>query len=131
LAGLDVLQREHLADHAEQTGAYLLDRLQTLRRHEHVGDVRGKGMICGVDLVCDRATKEPDSALAAKVVYRAWELGLIIFYAGTFGNVLEITPPLILTQAEVDEGVAILDQAIDDAINGRVDDEAVAAYAGW
>jgi 4-aminobutyrate aminotransferase len=64
-------------------------------------------------------------------VYRAWQLGLIVFYAGTYSNVLEITPPLILTEAEVDEGVAILDQAIDDAVNGRVDEAAVAAYAGW
>ncbi len=88
-------------------------------------------MICGVDLVKDRASKMPDQALAARVVYRAWELGLIVFYAGTFGNVLEITPPLIITETEVDEGVAILDKAIDDALAGRVDDAAVAAYAGW
>jgi 4-aminobutyrate aminotransferase len=88
-------------------------------------------MICGVDLVTDRESKRPDSALAARVVYRAWQLGLIVFYAGTYSNVLEITPPLILTEAEVDEGVAILDQAIDDAVNGRVDEAAVAAYAGW
>jgi 4-aminobutyrate aminotransferase len=88
-------------------------------------------MICGVDLVRDRGSKAPDQSLAARVVYRAWELGLIVFYAGTFGNVLEITPPLILTEAEVDEGVEILDQAIADAAAGRVDDDAVAAFAGW
>jgi 4-aminobutyrate aminotransferase len=58
-------------------------------------------------------------------------LGLIVFYAGTFGNVLEITPPLILSNEEIDEGVAILDQALEDAIQGRVDEAAVAAYAGW
>jgi 4-aminobutyrate aminotransferase len=131
LAGLDVLRDDNLIEHAATTGRYLLERLHSLRRHECVGDVRGKGMICGIDLVRDRTTKEPDSALAAKVVYRAWELGLIIFYAGTFGNVLEVTPPLILTEAEVDQGLDILDQAIEDALDGRVDNEAVAAYAGW
>jgi 4-aminobutyrate aminotransferase len=130
LAGLDVLEHDDLIEAARSTGAYLLERLQSLYNHSCVGHVRGKGMICGVELVRDRDSKAPDSALAARVVYRAWQLGLIVFYAGTFGNVLEITPPLILTRDEVDEGVAILDQAIDDAVNGRVDDSAVAAYAG-
>jgi 4-aminobutyrate aminotransferase len=131
LAGLDVVEREGLVEQADRVGAYLLRRLDTLMHHDQVGDVRGRGMICGVDLVTDRESKKPDSALAARVVYRAWQLGLIVFYAGTYSNVLEITPPLILTEAEVDEGVAILDQAIDDAVNGRVDEAAVAAYAGW
>ena len=131
LAGLDVVERDNLVDQAGRVGRYLLNRLETLIRHSQVGDVRGRGMICGVDLVTDRESKRPDSALAARVVYRAWQLGLIVFYAGTYSNVLEITPPLILTEAEVDEGVAILDQAIDDAVNGRVDEAAVAAYAGW
>lgn len=131
LAGLDVLERDGLVACAEQTGAYLLERLGSLMHHDRVGNVRGRGMICGVDLVRDRESKTPDSALAARVVYRAWELGLIVFYAGTFSNVLEITPPLIMTEADVDEGVRILDQAIDDAAAGRVEEAAVAAYAGW
>ena len=131
MAGLDVLDRDGLVAHAEQVGRYLLERLESLMRHDRVGNVRGRGMICGVDLVQNRETNTPDSALAARVVYRAWELGLIVFYAGTFSNVLEITPPLILTEAEVDEGVQILDQAIEDAVAGRVDDAALAAYAGW
>jgi 4-aminobutyrate aminotransferase len=131
LAGLDVVERDGLVEQADRTGRYLLDRLESLMHHDQVGNVRGRGMICGVDLVQDRESNAPDSALAARVVYRAWELGLIVFYAGTFSNVLEITPPLILTEAEVDEGVAILDQAISDAVAGRVDEAAVAAYAGW
>ena len=88
-------------------------------------------MFQGVELVVDRASKEPNQPAAAKVVYRAWELGLIVYYAGIWGNVLEITPPLILSRDEIDEGVAILDQAIDDVQAGRVSDEAVAAFAGW
>jgi 4-aminobutyrate aminotransferase len=131
LAGLDVVERDGLVEQADRTGRYLLERLESLMHHDQVGNVRGRGMICGVDLVQDRESNAPDSSLAARVVYRAWELGLIVFYAGTFSNVLEITPPLILTEAEVDEGVAILDQAISDAVAGRVDEAAVAAYAGW
>jgi 4-aminobutyrate aminotransferase len=131
LAGLDVLERDDLIERARSTGAYLFEKQQSLYRHDRVGHVRGKGMMWGVDLVRDRDSKTPDQPLAARVVYRAWELGLIVFYAGTAGNVLEITPPLILSNEEVDEGVAILDQALEDAINGRVDDNAVAAFAGW
>jgi 4-aminobutyrate aminotransferase len=131
LAGLDVVERDDLVERAGTIGRYLLDRLQTLLRHQCVGDVRGRGMILGVDLVRDRASKSPDQAMAASVVYRAWQLGLLVFYAGTFGNVLEITPPLILTEDEADEGVAILDQAISDALAGNVDERAVAAFAGW
>jgi 4-aminobutyrate aminotransferase len=96
-----------------------------------VGDVRGLGMILGVELVNDKASKTPNQRAAAKIVYRAWELGLILYYAGNWGNVLEITPPLILTRKEMDQGVAILAQAVDDVAAGRVSDESVAAFAGW
>jgi len=131
LATLERIDELDLVGNAAEVGAYLLDRLQTLRKYDEVGDVRGMGMICGVDLVNDRSSKEPNQTFAAKVVYRCWQLGLILFYAGAWGNVLEITPPLILTLAEVDEGVRILDQAMADVRGGAVSDEDVAPYAGW
>jgi 4-aminobutyrate aminotransferase len=65
-------------------------------------------------------------------VYRSYELGLLIYYVGTASvRVLEITPPLLLTEADVDEGVDILDQALYDVEAGKVSDELVAPYAGW
>ncbi len=67
--------------------------------------------------------------MALQVVHRAWELGLILFYAGSLGNVLEITPPLILTREEIDHGVDLLDRAIADVLDGKVSDEAVAPFA--
>ena len=105
--------------------------VQALGDVELVGDIRGLGMIQGVELVKDRASREPDQSAAAKVVYRAWELGLIVYYAGNWGNVLEITPPLILTRLEIEEGVDILRQAVRDVTAGKVSDEAVASFAGW
>ncbi|CAA9576091.1 MAG: Acetylornithine aminotransferase [uncultured Thermomicrobiales bacterium] len=132
LATLEVVEGESLVDLSARNGDYLRGRLaEVLGKHEPVGDVRGLGMMIGVDLVRDRVTKEPDQRLAAKVVYRAWELGLILFYAGSWGNVLEITPPLILTREEIDHGVDLLDRAIADALAGKVSDEAVAPFAGW
>jgi 4-aminobutyrate aminotransferase len=63
------------------------------------------------------------------VVYRAWELGAVVYYVG--GNVLEITPPLVLTEAEADRAAEILGDAITDGAAGKVDDGEVARYAGW
>ena len=132
LAVLDEIGRLGLVAQSAANGAYLGACLrQALGDFEIVGDVRGLGMIQGVDLVEDRDTRTPNQPAAAKVVYRAWELGLIVYYAGNWGNVLEITPPLILTKSEIEQGVGILQQAIRDVLDGKVSDEAVAAFAGW
>ena len=132
LATVNEVIRLGLPKRSEENGAYLQSRLkQVLGGYEIVGDIRGLGMIQGVDLVTDRSTKEPNRDAAAKITYRAWELGLVFYYAGSFGNVLEITPPLILNKDEIDEGIAILDQAFSDYLEGAVPDEAVAEFAGW
>ena len=132
LATVLAIEEQGLVEAAAQNGEYLHQRLRDmLSEYEIVGDVRGLGMIRGIELVKDRASKEPNQSAAAKIVYRAWELGLICYYAGNWSNVLEITPPLIITRDEIDEGVAILDRAVRDVVEGRVSDADVAAYAGW
>jgi 4-aminobutyrate aminotransferase len=132
LATIEAIEQEGMIENAARVGAYLHQRLRALQaKHPLIGDVRGMGLMQGVELVRDRQTKAPAAREAAKVVYRAFELGLLIFYVGMFSNVLEITPPLILTEAEVDEGVAILDQALSDVEMGRVSDEVIAPYSGW
>lgn len=132
LATIAAIEEDGLVERAAANGRYMQERLvDALAPYEIVGDVRGLGLIQGVELVTDRATKEPNQRDAAKIVYRAWELGLILYYAGNWGNVLEITPPLTLTGAEIDEGVAILEQAVADVLAGRVSDAAVADFAGW
>lgn len=132
LASLDEIEERQLAPRAARIGRLLLDRLRALQAdHPLVGDVRGLGLMLGVENVRDRHTKEPADLESAKIVYRAYELGLMVFYGGIYSNVLEITPPLTLTEAEVEEGVAILDAAIGDVEAGRVPDARVAEYAGW
>jgi 4-aminobutyrate aminotransferase len=129
---LDEIERLDLVQHSAELGVYLHQCLvQALGDLEIVGDIRGLGMIQGVELVKDRATREPNQPVAAKVVYRAWELGLIVYYAGNWGNVLEITPPLILTRSEIEEGVDILRRALHDVLAGKVSDDVIASFAGW
>lgn len=99
------------------------------RSAERIGDVRGRGLAIGVELVKDRTTLAPDRELAQRVVYRAWQLGAVVYFVG--GNVLEITPPLVITDAEIDRAAGILDQAISDAMAGKVSDDEVEPYAGW
>jgi 4-aminobutyrate aminotransferase len=69
--------------------------------------------------------------LAAKTVYRAFELGLVLYYVGLNSNVLELTPPLVLTRADAARAVTILDQAITDVMAGRVSDEIINDFSGW
>jgi alanine-glyoxylate transaminase/(R)-3-amino-2-methylpropionate-pyruvate transaminase len=80
-----------------------------------VGDVRGKGLLIGVELVTDRKTKEPAAAAAASVLEHARELGLLIGKGGLWGNVLRIKPSLVLSEEDVDFGLAVLDLAFERA----------------
>lgn len=127
LAVLGTIKREQLSDKAASVGGYFLDGLKKLQqRHAMIRDVRGRGLAIGVELDPDRAKR-----YAAKTVYRAFELGLVLYYVGLDSNVLEFTPPLILTRHDVDEALAILDQALSDVAKGVVCDETIAAFAGW
>src|SRR5215510_15056633 len=93
LASLDEIEERGLIGRAARTGDYLLNRLREVAgRHPLVGDVRGLGMMLGLETVRDRATKEPADREMAKIVYRAFELGLVVFYGGIYSNVMEINP---------------------------------------
>lgn len=132
LAVLETIRAERLVENAAARGEYLQRRLNDLaQRHALIGDVRGRGLAVGVELVQDRATRAPAKMEAAKLVYRAFELGLVLYYVGLESNVLEMTPPLVLSDGEIDEAVDILDRAIADVTAGRVPDSAVAGFAGW
>ena len=131
-AVLKTVVAERLAENAIQRGRQIMDGLTRLsNRHPLIGDVRGRGLVIGVDLVSDRSTRAAATRACAKVVYRAAELGAAMYYVGRHSNVIELTPPLTLTAAEAEEGLQIIDQALEDVENDRVPDSSVAPYAGW
>ncbi len=127
-AVLRTIVDEELPERAGRAGERLRAGLRALN-HPAIGDVRGHGLAIGVELVTDRETRTPDRALAAKTVFRAFELGAVVFYVG--GNVLELTPPLVITDTEVDLAVELVGRALEDAASGRVPDDAVTPYSGW
>jgi 4-aminobutyrate aminotransferase len=132
LAVLENIEAEGLASRAAEVGALLIERLrEATRGSPWVGDVRGRGLAIGVELVEDLATKAPARRLAAQAAYRAWELGAVLYYVGMNSNVLELTPPLILSAEEAERGAAIVAQAIEDAAAGRVPDAKLADFQGW
>jgi taurine-pyruvate aminotransferase len=116
LRNIEIMLTERLADRAAETGGYLLDALRTLSRHPWVGDVRGKGLLAGVELVRDRKTKEimPAPQMQALVDYCLAHGVIVGRSAGGryLGNTITLAPPLVLTRREVDRIVSVLDQGI-------------------
>src|SRR5699024_5238206 len=98
LTNLKIIEQDIKMDDVTVKGEYFKEQLLELqKKHDLIGDVRGKGLILGVELVEDHITKQPASEQTAAICYRAYELGLLVFYVGIHGNVIEITPPLIIT----------------------------------
>jgi len=132
-AVLQAIAAEGLVERAQRIGEKFSSGLRELSaRHAMLGDVRGRGLAVGVELVRDRVSRDPVPATTtAKIVYRAYQLGAVFFYVGLRRNVLEFTPPLTLSAAEAEEGIAIIDQALTDVGHGLVSDADVAPYMMW
>nr|WP_229583000.1 aminotransferase class III-fold pyridoxal phosphate-dependent enzyme [Paracoccus sp. S-4012] len=132
LAVLDTIEAEGLGARAEAVGATLRSGLEELqRRIGAIRSVRGRGIALGFGVGEDGASGLSGAQIAALTVYRAWELGLVLYYVGPGSDVLELTPPLTLTDAEAKRGVAILEVTLADVLAGRVAPETVEAFTGW
>jgi taurine-pyruvate aminotransferase len=116
LRNIQIIVEEGLVARSAENGAYLLDGLRTLMKHPWVGDVRGKGLLAGVELVRDRRGKEVLPADRIKgVVDFARKNGVIVGRSGGgrhLGNTITLSPPLVITRPEIDRVVAVLDKAI-------------------
>jgi 2,2-dialkylglycine decarboxylase (pyruvate) len=120
LAVLKVIAEENLVARAREMGSYLRGRLEELQqRHEVIGDVRGLGLLLGVELVQDRASRRPAHALGALTTQKCFEKGLSmnIRRRPERGSVWRIAPPLTVSSDEVDRAVAILDTAIRESLD--------------
>jgi len=112
-AVIDLIEEQNLLANCAETGAYLRGRLDQIKdKHEIVGEVRGMGLIQGLELVEDRQSKVPATAQAAMAMEVARQHGLIIGKGGTFGNVLRVTPPMNIARADVDQFIEVLDKAL-------------------
>ena len=113
LAVMDVIDEERLQDNCRVIGARLKAGLERLMaRHPLVGDVRGMGLMLGVELVRDRTTKEPAKAETLRVLEEARAMGVLIGKGGIDGNVLRIKPPMCITAADTDFALEVLDRAL-------------------
>ncbi len=111
LATLEVIEREGLVENAARVGDHALARMQEMKRkHPLVGDVRGRGLLLGMELVTDRAAGTPAADAAESVLYRALSCGLT--FKTTMGNVLTLTPPLVTTREQMDHALDILDECL-------------------
>ena len=113
LAVLDVVENEHILQNVNEVGAYLSEGLQTLAgRHDLIGDVRGKGLFYGVELVRDRSSLEPADTEARAVTESLRERGVLISATGPLANVLKIRPPMIFSKGNADFLLTELDRAL-------------------
>jgi 2,2-dialkylglycine decarboxylase (pyruvate) len=116
LAVLDVVKEEQLVKRARELGRRLFDGLLALKqRYPCIGDVRGRGLMLGVEIVTDRQSKQPDHELGARIAAEAFRRGLsmnIVKLPG-LGGVFRIAPPLTITESEIDLGLRLMSEAIE------------------
>ena len=114
LAVLDKIEREDLLARAREVGETVMARFAAMAdRFEVIGEARGRGAMCALELVADRATKEPlGSATMNAIATGCLERGVIVLTAGTYGNVLRLLPPINIETGLLDDGLDVLETAI-------------------
>ncbi len=111
-ATIELIEEENLLENAHTVGNYFRGKLEELQaKYPVIGDVRGMGLMQGLELVKDRATKEPAAEATAQLMERARDNGLLIGKGGLYANVIRLSPMLNTTKGDVDEGVRLLDKS--------------------
>jgi alanine-glyoxylate transaminase/(R)-3-amino-2-methylpropionate-pyruvate transaminase len=109
---LEVIERENLQANALAVGEQIMEGLRKLMaKHSVIGDVRGKGLLIGLELVKDRQTKEPAKAECAQILETCRDLGLLLGKGGLWGQVIRFAPPMCLTRTDADFLLEVLDAA--------------------
>ena len=116
LATIDVIEEENLLENARDLGDYAIERMRAMKRkHACIGDIRGLGLLMGMELVEEGKSGDRATDLAEEVMYRALAKGLS--FKLTMGNILTLTPPLTLTRDEMDQALDILDACLTEVEN--------------
>jgi 4-aminobutyrate aminotransferase/(S)-3-amino-2-methylpropionate transaminase len=114
LAVLAAFEEDGLVERAGQLGEAMRSRMETWQeRWPQIGDVRGLGAMLAIELVRDPATREPDAETASAVVDAAFERGLLLLKSGIYSNCIRVLTPLTLSDAELDEALAVWESAIE------------------
>jgi alanine-glyoxylate transaminase/(R)-3-amino-2-methylpropionate-pyruvate transaminase len=109
-AVMEVIENEKIQQNCLEMGSHIAEGLNRLKsKYEIIGDVRGRGLMIGVELVKNRRTKDPATDECLKIFEHAKDLGLLVGKGGFFGNVLRIKPPMCLTKADADFMIEVLD----------------------
>ncbi len=112
-AVLDIFEEEKLVENSARIGEYMLGRLQDLQsKSDFVGDVRGKGLVMGIEFVADKATKEPSKDITWKVVDACAAEGLCVGVVGVYGSVIRVAPPLVITESEAEQSCDIMEKVV-------------------
>jgi len=118
LATLDVIEKEGLLERATEIGRQAMARLRDLQsRYPGIGDVRGKGAMVALEFVAEDGIT-PDPKTVEKVVSHARDAGLVLLPTGSYSNVIRLLPPLILTDEQLDEGLTVIERAVEAALQG-------------
>jgi 4-aminobutyrate aminotransferase len=113
IANVDYMLNEHLAEKSAADGEYAMKRLNELaHKHDIIGEVRGKGLMIGIELVKDQRTKTPASQEAGKIRDICREKGVLIGHGGVKSNVVRIQPPLVISREQLDTVIDVLDQSL-------------------
>jgi 4-aminobutyrate aminotransferase/(S)-3-amino-2-methylpropionate transaminase len=122
LAVLDIIEEEKLNERGEYLGKVVTSRFEKLaEKYDCIGDIRGLGAMSAIELVKDRETKEADKELTQRIVKEANKRGLLLLSAGVFGNVLRILMPIVITDEQLEEGLAIFEAALEASVQQTVE----------
>jgi 4-aminobutyrate aminotransferase-like enzyme len=113
VAVIEIMEREKLEDNSLRMGKLMKSRLELMQEKcPYIGDVRGSGLVMGVELVKDKKTKEPAPDLTKKLIDVTAQNGLLIGSVGIYGNVIRVAPPLVITEAEAHESLDIFEKSL-------------------
>lgn len=130
LETIQIIEDENLLQNAENQGKKLIKRFEDMKlKFDCVGDVRGKGLLIGVDIVESKESKKRNRKKAAKICWRCWEKGLILTFLSD--SVLRVIPPLTIKEEQLNKGADIIHESIEDVEKGKVSDKVLEEIKGW